>query len=113
MNAAPIDDNESSEYKMKLNEQDFIISLNLNSSKIKITAKKKNSYFIYQNDFNLEHLKKLSKILLVYESIKDIYICIKTISDQGNGKVSLENEKFIFSIPIYLPSGKQEFIKFH
>ena len=112
MNPVPIDENEYSEYKMKMNEEDFIISIKLSSSKINITATKKNLYFIYQNDFNLEDLKKLSKMLLVYDSIKDIYICIKTISDQGNGKIFFENEKMIFSIPIYLPSGKQEYIKF-
>ena len=95
-----------------MNEEDFNITLKLSSSKIHITAKKKNSYFIYQNDFNLEDLKKLSKMLLVYDSVKDIYNCIKTISDKGNGKICFENEKFIFSIPIFLPSGNQEFIKF-
>ena len=34
MNPTPIGDNESSEYKMKMNEEDFNITLKLSSSKI-------------------------------------------------------------------------------
>ena len=105
----------SSKYEMKINDEKYLLHLISNSLELNIKIEKKNSISscFYQNSFNSEQLKKLSKSFTFYDSIKDIYFCIKTILDRGNGKLIKENENIIFSIPIFLPTGNQEIIKFN
>lgn len=75
----------SSEYEMKLNEENATIKIILYSTKINFTAQIKNSLslFYFTNNFSLEELKKLSKTFILFDSLKDIYNCIKEIIEEG------------------------------
>ena len=115
---APINkDNQiaSSEYEMKINEENFHIKIILFSENINFVAHKQNSVssFYYTNNFKLDKLKQLSKSFILFDSINDIYNCIKAIIDDGKGKIFYENENFVLSIPIFLPTGKQELVNFN
>ena len=104
----------SSEYKMKINEENYIIKIILFSSNINITAQKQNSISsFYNNNFDRKQLNQFSKSFTLFDSINAIYNFIKTIIDEGKSKIFYENEYLILSIPIFLPTGKQEFINFN
>lgn len=115
---APINkDNQiaSSEYEMKINEENFHIKIILFSENINFLAHKQNSIssFYYTNNFKLDNLKQLSKSFILFDSINDIYNCIKAIIVEGKGKIFYEKENFVLSIPIFLPTGKQELVYFN
>lgn len=50
---------------------------------------------------------------MLYDTINAIYNCIKAIMDEKKGKVIFKDEDFVLSIPVFLPTGKQEFINFN
>ena len=104
----------SSEYEMKINEENFHIKILLFSENINFVANKQNSVssFYYTNNFKLDKLKELSKSFILFDSINDIYNCIKAIIDEGKGKIFYEKDNFVLSIPIFLPTGKQELVNF-
>ena len=115
-NPAPIKIDEdifSSKYEMKINDENYSIQLILNSLELIVNIQNKSliSSF-YKISFTLEQLKKFAKSFNCYGSIKDIYFCIKSILDEGKGKLIKENDNIILSIPIFLPTGKKELINF-
>ena len=118
MTPAPIEkDNKIStaDYEMKLNEENFTIKLELYASTINLISHPKNSLspLYYKSNYKLEEMKKLSKSFTLFDSIKDIYQCIKEILDEGKGKIFFEKDNFVISIPLFLPTGKQELIYFY
>ncbi len=104
----------TSEYEMKINDENYLIQFISNSFELIIYIHNKRSIIsFYQISFTFEQLQKISKSFKFYSSIKDISSCIKSILDEGKGKLIKENENIILSIPIFLPTGKQEMIKFN
>ena len=118
MTPAPIEkDNKisSSEYEMKLNGENFTVKLELYAATINFISQPKNSLspLYYKRNFKLEEMKNLSKSFILFDTIKDIYQCIKEILDEGKGKIFFEQDNFVISIPLFLPNGKQELIYFY
>ena len=105
----------SSEYEMKLNGENFTVKLELYSVTINFISMSKNSLFplYYKSNYKLEEMKNLSKSFTLFDSIKDIYQCIKEILDEGKGKIFFAKDNFVISIPLFLPTGKQESIYFY
>ena len=118
MTPAPIEkDNKisSSEYEMELKGEFFIIKLELYTATINLIAQSKNtlSSIYYRNNFKFEEFKQLSKSFMLFDSLKDIYLCIKELLDERKGKIFYEKDYFAISIPLFLPTGKQELINFN
>ena len=118
MTPAPIEkDNKilSSEYEMKLNGENFTVKLELYTATINFISQPKNSLspLYYKRNFKLEEMKNLSKSFTLFDSIKDIYQCVKEILDEGKGEIFFEKDNFVVSIPLFLPTGKQELIYFY
>lgn len=118
MTPAPIEkDNKilSSEYEMKLNGENFTVKLELYTATINFISQPKNSLspLYYKRNFKLEEMKNLSKSFTLFDSIKAIYQCVKEILDEGKGEIFFEKDNFVVSIPLFLPTGKQELIYFY
>ena len=103
------------EYEMKIDEENYIIKIILFSTSITFSAHKQNSFssFFYKINYKIEELKKLSKSFTLFDTVNEIYNCIKTIIDEGKGRIFYEKENLVFSIPLFLPTGKQELINFY
>ena len=101
----------SSEYKMKINEENYIIKIILFSSNININAQKQNSISsFYKNNFDRKQLNQFSKSFTLFDSINAIYNFIKTIIDEGKSKIFYENEYLILSISYLLHKDNQRLL---
>ena len=89
---------ENNEYYLQ-----FGISELYNQSQMAIKVKYNNinNYFFFQNIYNLNDFKNLSKIFFMYENIKEIISFLKTLKFE----ILEKNENMIVKFNIFLSNG--------
>ena len=103
------------EYEKEINDHKYLLKLILYSSEeleIKIYELYSNKNICHKKSYNIKELKELCKSFEIYDSLEKIFDCIKNIIANGNGSILLKEEKFIFSLSIFMPDGSKNTINF-
>ena len=91
--------NENNEYKIK-----FGIKENKNELVIRIISK---DIFYYQQNYNINELRNLSKIFALYETVNEIILFLKNL----NFEILEKNESLILKFNAFMPDGKSKLLK--
>ena len=98
----------SSEYKMKINEENYIIKIILFSSNINITAQKQNSISsFYKNNFDRKQLNQFSKSFTLFDSINAIYNLLKQLLMKENQKFFMKTNILFFLFQYFFQLGNK------
>ena len=99
------------EIPIKKQNEEFVIKLgiitNINKLILKAFSNSSKNIYYFQNEYSQEEIKNISKIFLMYETIKDIIQFLKTL------KFELMINDNILSIKfnIFLPNGNSQLIE--
>ena len=103
------------EYELEIDKEKFYLSLYLSNDKeiiFNIINKKKMELFTYYKAFNIQKLKELNKCFIFYDSVEEILKFIQALLDDKKGQIFYENDNMVLVLSFFLPTGKQDEIKF-
>ena len=100
-------DNNKKQYKVTQDENDYILTSELNVNNLRITLQEinKNNPLIYVGDFSLQDLKKVNEVFYTTSTVQDALIIINNIIEEQ--KVNIEKKQNYINILLFLDEENQ------
>ena len=100
-------DNNKKQYKVTQDENDYILTSELNVNNLRITLQEinKNNPLIYVGDFSLQDLKKINEVFYTTSTVQEALIIINNIIEEQ--KVNIEKKQNYINILLFLDEENQ------
>ena len=100
-------DNNKKQYKVTQDENDYILTSELNVNNLRITLQEinKNNPLIYVGDFSLQDLKKVNEVFYTTSTVQEALIIINNIIEEQ--KVNIEKKQNYINILLFLDEENQ------